>query len=161
MGSGHQLLTIAGIFLLSIFFLSVNKSNTERSSSLYESGSVIDANGVAQSVIDEIQCKAFDEATISKSVWDSDSLTSPKSLGPELGETNHTQFDDVDDYNNYSTVINVDEYGDFGVRTTVKYIQNMNPDLVSITSTYSKRIEVDVTNYSYPDTLRYYHVISY
>jgi len=161
MGSGHQILTIAGIFLLSILFLTVNKNNSEKASSLYKSGSVIDANGVAQSIIDEIQCKAFDEQTITKCVWSSDSLTSSKSLGPEYGETQHTQFDDVDDYNNYSTVINVGEYGDFGVYTVVSYVNNMKPNSISSVPTYSKRIEVAITNFSIPDTLKYYHVISY
>ena len=161
MGSGHQLLTLAGIFLLSILFLTVNKNNTERASTLYESGSVIDAGGVAQSIIDEIQCKAFDENTILKSVWSTDSLTLSNNLGPEYGETNHTQFDDVDDYNNYSDVITVGEYGDFDIHTSVKYVQNMNPELISNSQTYSKRIEVSVTNFSFPDTLNYYHVISY
>jgi hypothetical protein len=161
MGSGHQMLTIAGIFLLSFLILTVNKNNSERSSSLYKSGSVIDANGVAQSIIDEIQCKAFDENTITKSVWSSDSLTIPNSLGPESGETLNTQFDDVDDYNNYSTVITVGNYGDFNIHTSIKYVMNMSPDNLSNSQTYSKRIEVAVTNFSYPDTLKYYHVISY
>lgn len=161
MNSGHQILTIAGILLLSFLFLTVNKNNSERASSLYKSGSVIDANGVAQSIIDEIQCKAFDENTILKCIWSADSLTMPNSLGPEYGETQNTQFDDVDDYNNYSTVITVGNYGDFNILTTIQYITNMNPDIISSTQTYSKRIEVAVTNFSYPDTLKYYHVISY
>ena len=161
MGSGHQMLTIAGILLLSFLLVTVNKNNLERSSTLYKSGSVIDANGVAQSIIDEIQCKAFDENTITKSVWSSDSLTTPNSLGPESGETQNIQFDDVDDYNNYSTVITVGNYGDFSIHTSIKYVMNMSPDNLSNSQTYSKRIEVAVTNFSYPDTLKYYHVISY
>ena len=161
MGSGHQILTIVGILLLSFLFLTVNKNNSERSSSLYTSGSVIDANGVAQSIIDEIQCKAFDENTITKAIWSSDSLTTANSLGPEFGETQNTQFDDVDDYNNYSTVITVGNYGDFNIHTSIKYVMNMSPDNISNLQTYSKRIEVAVTNFSYPDTLKYFHVISY
>lgn len=161
MNSGHQLITIAGIFLLSFLFLAVNKNNSDRASALYKSGSVIDANGVAQSIIDEIQCKAFDENTIDKCVWSSDSLTSVKSLGPEYGETVHTLFDDVDDYNNYSTVINVGEYGDFNVHTSINYIINMQPNMSSNVPTYSKKIEVAVTNFSIPDTLKYFHIISY
>ena len=161
MGSGHQLLTIAGILLLSFLFLSVNKSNSERSTTLYKTGSVIDANGVAQSIIDEIQCKAFDENTITKCVWSADSLTHKNNLGPDSGEILNTQFDDIDDYNNYSTVITVGNFGDFNVHSSVKYVVNMNPNQLSGIQTYSKKIEVSVTNFSYPDTLKYYHVISY
>ena len=161
MSSGHQLLTISGILLLSFLFLTVNKNNSDRSASLYNNGSIIDANGVAQSIIDEIQCKAFDENTISKSVWSRDSLTNPNSLGPEYGENNHTQFDDVDDYNNYSTMIDVGEYGKFYLHTSITYIINMQPNSLSNIQTYSKRIEIALTNFSIPDTLKYYHVISY
>jgi len=161
MGSGHQLLTLAGMLLLSFLFLSVNKNNSERATTLYKTGSIIDANGAAQSIIDEIQCKAFDENTINKCVWGADSLTTPNNLGPDYGETLNTQFDDVDDYNNYSTVITVGNFGDFNIHTSVKYIINMNPAISSGTQTYSKKIEVSITNFSYPDTLKYYHVISY
>ena len=161
MGSGHQLLTIAGILLLSILFLSVNKGNSERATKLYQYGSVIDANGVAQSIIDEIQCKAYDENTITKCVWSADSLTLPNKLGPEYGEILNTQFDDVDDYNNYTAVFSVGNFGDFNIRISVNYIKNMNPNLSSGIQSYSKKIEVSVTNFSYPDTLKYYHVISY
>lgn len=161
MGSGNQLLTIAGIFLLSILILNSNKANTERAMTLYSSGSVIDANGVAQSILDEIQCKAFDEATIYKAVWSADSLTLPNYLGKELGETQNTNFDDIDDYNNYTRTITLDEYGDFQVFTRVKYVETMNPELMSNIPTYSKRIDVAITNSSYPDTLKFYQVISY
>ena len=161
MGSGHQILTLAGLLLLSLLFLAVNKHNSERATSLYTNGSVIDANGVAQSILDEIQCKAFDENTITKPVWSLDSLTSVNLLGPEIGEVSHTQFDDIDDYDNYSTTITVGNYGDFNVLTSVNYITNLNPNMKSNTQTYSKIVEVAVTNFSYPDTLKYYHVISY
>ena len=161
MGSGHQLLTIAGIFLLSILILNSNKANTERAITLYTSGSVIDANGVAQSILDEIQCKAFDETTVHKAVWSADSLTLPNALGNESGETQHTKFDDIDDYNNYNTTVTLDEFGDFFIIARVKYVDTMNPELISSIPTYSKRVEVAITNFSYPDTLKFYQVISY
>lgn len=161
MGSGNQLLTIAGIFLLSILILNSNKANTERAMTLYTTGSVIDANGVAQSFLDEIQCKAFDETTVYKAVWSADSLTLRNDLGTEFGETQNTDFDDIDDYNNYSTTITLDEFGDFNVITRVEYVESMNPELISNIPTYSKRVEVAITNFSYPDTLKFYQVISY
>ncbi|UCH64586.1 MAG: hypothetical protein JSW63_08120, partial [Ignavibacterium sp.] len=58
---------------------------------------VIAASSVAQSMIEEIQQKAFDENTVSKSVLNDANLTDLSYLGPDKGEFNNTQFDDIDD----------------------------------------------------------------
>ncbi|NNJ52694.1 MAG: hypothetical protein HKP17_05950 [Ignavibacteriaceae bacterium] len=139
----------------------MNKANTERILSTYTNESVIDASGVAQSIIEEIQKKAFDESTITKAVWKIDSLTSIINLGSEAGEYQHTDFDDIDDYNNYNTTVTLDRMGDFDISVIVNYVSTLNPKLISSTPTFSKRIEVSLTNYSLLDTLKYHHVVSY
>ena len=161
MNSGHMLLTIAGVFLLSNLILNVHKANTNRLLTNYTSESVIDASGLAQSIIDMIQSKAFDENTVSKAVWQTDSLTSANNLGPETGEYQHTEFDDIDDYNKYSTTVTLDRMGDFDINVSVFYVNTLNPQIKSSTPTYSKKIELSITNYSLLDTLKYYHIVSY
>ena len=161
MNSGHMLLTIAGIFLLSNLILNVHRANTERMIATYTSESVIDASGLAQSIIDEIQTKAFDENTITKAISKTDLLTSVNDLGPETGEVKNTDFDDIDDYNNYNTKITLDRMGDFDVKVQISYVSTLNPNVISSNSTFSKRIEVLVTNYSLMDTLKFNHIISY
>jgi hypothetical protein len=113
MNSGQQLFTIAGIFLVAVLVINVNSDNSERELSLYSSESVIDASGLAQSIIDIIQSKAFDENTIYKEVWVTDSLTLNKNLGPDAGEYNLNHFDDIDDFNSYNTMITLERMGDF------------------------------------------------
>ena len=103
-----MLLTIAGVILLSNLILNVHKANTNRMLTNYTSESVINASGLAQSIIDMIQSKAFDENTIDAAVWQLDSLTAAITLEPESGEYKHTDFDDIDDYNNYSTTVSLD-----------------------------------------------------
>ncbi len=161
MNSGHMLLTIAGVFLLSNLILNVHKANTERMIATYTSESVIDASGLAQSVIDEIQTKAFDENTITKAISKTELLTSVKNLGPETGEVKNTDFDDIDDYNNYTTKITLDRMGDFDVKVNIAYVNTLNPQVKSSSSTFSKHVEVLVTNYSLMDTLKFNHIISY
>jgi len=120
MNSGHTLLTIAAVFLL---------SNLEN--------------------------------TVSEALWSPDSLTTAIKLGPESGEYQHTDFDDIDDYNNFSTTISLDRMGDFDINVKVLYVNTLNPQIKSSTPTYSKEIELSITNYSLLDTLKYHHLISY
>ena len=161
MNSGHMFLTIAGLILLSNLILNVHKANTGRMIATYTSESVIDASGLAQSIIDMIQSKAFDENTITDAAWELDSLTAVNKLGPESGEYKHTDFDDIDDYNNYSTRISLDRMGDFDINVKVFYISFLNPKIKSSTITYSKKIELSIINYSLLDTLKYHHIVSY
>jgi hypothetical protein len=156
-----MLISIAGIFLLSNLILNVNKANTERILSTYTNETVIDASGIAQSFIEEIQKKAFDEKTINNAVWMTDSLTTVYDLGPETGEYLNTEFDDIDDYHNYTTTVTLDRMGDFNIAIILDYVNTMNPKVISGTPTFSKRIEVLLTNHSLLDTLKYYHVVSY
>lgn len=161
MNSGHMLLTIAGILLLSNLILNVHRANTERMIATYTSESVINASGLAQSIIDEIQTKAFDENTITTAVSKTELLTPVKNLGPETGEVKNTDFDDIDDYNNYTTKITLDRMGDFDLKVKIFYINTSNPYNKSSSSTFSKHVEVLVTNYSLLDTLKFNHIISY
>ena len=161
MNSGHMLLAIAGVILLSNLILNVHKANTGRMLATYTSESVIDASGLAQSIIDMIQSKAFDENTTTDAAWGLDQLTTVNTLGPEAGEYKHTGFDDIDDYNNYSTTVSLDRMGDFDINVNVYYVGTLNPQIKSSTSTYSKKIELSIINYNLLDTLKYYHIVSY
>ena len=161
MNSGHMLLTIAGLFLLSNLILNVHKANTNRMLANYTSESVIDASGLAQSIIDMIQSKAFDENTVNEPVWLPDSLTTAINLGPESGEYQHTEFDDIDDYNNFNTTVTLDRMGDFDIAVKVFYVNTLDPQIKSSIPTYSKKIELSITNYSLLDTLKYHHIVSY
>ncbi len=161
MNSGHMLLTIAGVILLSNLILNVHKANTERMIATYTSESVINASGLAQSIIDMIQSKAFDENTVNAEVWQLDSLTAAINLGPESGENKHIEFDDIDDYDNYSTTVTLDRMGDFDINVNVCYVSILNPQIKSSIPTYSKKIELSIINYSLLDTLKYHHIVSY
>jgi hypothetical protein len=161
MNSGHMLLTLAAVFLLSNLILNSHKANTSRMLTNYTSEAVIDASGLAQSIIDMIQSKAFDEMTVNKPVWQTDSLTTVNNLGPETGEYQHTDFDDIDDYNNFNTTVSLDRMGDFDINVSVFYVSTLNPNIKSSIPTYSKKIELSIINYSLLDTLKYHHIVSY
>ena len=159
---GHQqILTIASIFLLSTLILNVHSATTERITTMYSNESVITASGIAQSIIDELQTKGFDEKTIYKMVTKTDSLTQTNFLGKDAEETLSTLFDDIDDYDTYTRTDSLNRMGKFNTKVSVYYIDKNNPDTKSSIRTFTKRVDVQITNFSFPDTLKFYHIIGY
>jgi flagellin-specific chaperone FliS len=155
----QQILTIASIFLLSTLILNVHSATTERLTTMYSNESVIAASGIAQSIIDELQTKGFDERTLYKMVTTTDSLT--LSLGKDSGESLSIQFDDIDDYNFYTRIDSLNRMGRFDTKVLVYYIDKNSPDTKSSTRTFTKRVDVHITNFSFPDTLKFHHIIGY
>lgn len=107
---------------------------------------------LAQSVLNEISSKSFDEnssrvggAVRCNEDFDDDDLFTTNSLGergcsailgPDLGENDREHFDDVDDYHGLNVVVNSfgdqilldgqDLYAGFGINVTVFYDSNMD-----------------------------------
>lgn len=107
------------------------------------------AGMLAQDLMEEIIAKRFDE--------NPSAPVSPANLRPEAGETRsgtppNLNYDDVDDYNNYSeapprevtgTVMN--EYLGFTRTVAVDYVQETNFDLVSSVITRFKRVRITIS----------------
>lgn len=161
MNGAQQLLAIASIFLLTTLILNVNRSTTNKIITTYSNESFITGTGIAQSMMDEIIIKAFDENTVDKPVFDTESLTPSESLGMDAGEADHTEFDDVDDYNNYTTTETTNRMGDFNLKVHVSYVLPDNLEQETNQRTFTKRIKVMVTNFSLPDTIKLYQVVGY
>ena len=161
MNSGNQLLSIAAIFLLQLLILNSNKYNIERMLMKNTNSAVIGASSVAQSIIEEIQNKAFDEKTISKPILDDANLTDLPYLGPDTGEMANTQFDDIDDYNGYITEDSLENVGTFQISVKVNYRINMHTDQLSSKPTFVKVIFVSVNNFSFSKPMTFYQVIAY
>lgn len=107
------------------------------------------ANMLAQDLMEEIMCKQFDE--------NPSNPDSPAGLGPETGETRSglpptRNYDDIDDYRNYTESppkevdgTNMAEYTGYTRTVVVDYVQEANFDAVSTSITRFKRIRVTVT----------------
>lgn len=161
MNTGQSLMVILGILLLTIFILTVYRASTARITISLMNEATITATGLGQSLIDEIQVKAFDEKTVGASISTPDSLTPSGSLGKDTGETLLTHFDDVDDFHNYTRTDSLSRLGAFSSKVDVYYVQKFTPETKSLVRTFTKRIDVYVTNFSLTDTIKLYHVVSY
>ena len=120
-------------------------------------------------------------------------MTAPASLGREAGETVGTvdtlittspysaaspgykssfRFNDIDDYNNYVRVVNTQRAEGFRVQASVNYANETNPEVVSASRTFCKKLRVTVTSPYFPqidkgsgvfvsDTLKMSYVFTY
>lgn len=157
----QQLLVIGALIILGSLVLTFNRSTQNVNANNYFNIALIDATASAQSVIEGIQTKAFDENTITSSVSSTGSLTANASLGPDAGETITTQFDDIDDYKNYTEVDTFQQFGEFNVSVDVNYVQKYSPETISATPTYLKKIDVTVSNSFLTRSLTLSRIISY
>ncbi|MFA6979813.1 MAG: hypothetical protein WC209_10865 [Ignavibacteriaceae bacterium] len=157
----QQLLVIGALIILGSLVLTFNRSTQNVNANNYFNIALIDATASAQSVIEGIQTKAFDENTITSSVSSTGSLTANASLGPDAGESITTQFDDVDDYKNYTEVDTFQQFGQFTVLVDVNYVQKYSPETVSASPTFLKKIDVTVSNSYLAHSLTLSRIISY
>ncbi len=149
---GQTLLVLAALIVLSLAVLSANQLMLDKLTSSFDSQATIAAISLAQAELDEIQRKAYDEKAITQRIYNAVNFTSPDLLGPDAGETSRSLYDDVDDYNNDTTVVSTPTLDNFTESCKVEYVSESNPDAVSSTQTFYKRITVTVShpNMKYP-----------
>ncbi len=157
----QQLLVIGALIILGSLVLTFNRSTQNVNANNYFNIALIDATASAQSLIEGIQTKAFDEKTVSTNVSSASALTANGSLGPDAGESIPTQFDDVDDYKNYTEVDSFQQFGAFELSVEINYVQTNSPESISGSPTYLKKVDVTVTNDFLGRPLTLSRIISY
>jgi hypothetical protein len=123
MTGNQMMLSIVAMIFLSMLILNVHSSTSDKLIILYSNESVIEATGIVQAIFEEIQTKAFDEATTTTAVKERDLFTPVLSLGKESGEVVYSDFDDIDDYNNYTLTDTANVMGTFSLAVLVHYVE--------------------------------------
>jgi hypothetical protein len=174
MNTGQLLLTIGGMFLLSLVILRVNNNFLSTNYVMMNSKLGITAVSLGTSFIEEASSKAFDEVTADSSITLSSEsqLTLPNNLNPDGAEV-YPNFNDFDDYNNLNVTDTIPFTGIFNIKCKVSYV-NLDTTVASADKiipsnnrTWYKKLEVDITSLSIqkpdgsPDTLKFYSVFSY
>lgn len=170
MNTGQSILTIGAMLLLSVLVLRMNNT-------LFYSGNVVSTSklgiiaiSLAQSRLEEIKSKAFDENTVSSALSATSGLTTAAKLGPESGEV-YPVYDDIDDFNGFTRVDTVQinpnlaksgsnvEY--FNESCSVVYVASNTPEVTSASQTWNKKITVFVTHKLMSDTIKVSTIFSY
>ena len=143
MGTGQTMLTMLAMVLMSFLLLRVNSLFLQTNTTLFTTKFEVLAFSLGQSMIQEIESEAFDEATVTAVVSSTTSLST--TLGPETGET-YATFDDIDDFNNYTRTVTNLPSAKFNIKCKVEYVNSATPDVATSTPTWNKRITVFVTS---------------
>lgn len=143
----NQFLAIGAIALLALISLRFNGTVLENKTTEIENKVYLTAFSLADDLIEEIKQKAFDEQTVEWKAIPVDQLTHSNYFGPvDSGETSVNFFDDIDDYHGYQKAVSLPHVENYSVLSTVDYVDALDPDAISSTQTYFKRITVKVTS---------------
>jgi hypothetical protein len=161
MSSTQQFLVIGGLVLLSILALNFYRASDIQYNMKYENEAIITATSIAQSTLEEISTKAFDEVTTEWKTDSKDSLTLAASFGTDSAEITRTLFDDIDDYHGYYFVDSTLGLGNFAVSIIVNYVTPSDPNTLSATRTFTKKATIFVNNSYLKNELQYIYAYSY
>ena len=141
----QTVLTMGAMMLFSFSSLRFNSIMLQNSTLETENKVYLTAFSLADDMIEEIKNKNFDEATLLYPTTATAVLTKADSLGPEHGEI-YPNYDDIDDYNNYSKLISAPHAEDYTVSCKVFYVDGNNPDNMVTTQTFYKKVTVTVSS---------------
>lgn len=142
MGSIQTLLVIGAMAIFALVSFRFNTSVLENTSVQIEDKVYLTAFSLGDDLLEEIKQKAFDERTVDFQAIQINQLT-PRPLGPDGTET-WPNFNDIDDYNNYSEVISTPFAEDYTVKCAVDYCTATG--MPSLTQSFYKLITITVSS---------------
>ena len=145
MSNVQSMLTIAAMILLAIISLRFNSAVTETSNAETNNKVYLTAFSLADNLIEEIKSKSFDQTTVNFPTTNPASLTPSDSLGPDSGEV-YPYYNDIDDYNGFQDTITAPYFETYYVSCSVQYVSANDPDEVSSTQTFYKKVSVTVSS---------------
>lgn len=141
--SVQSMLSLGALMIFALISLRFDSAVLQNVEVEVENKVYLTAFSLADDLLEEIKQKAFDNNTVVfKSITPS-ALTPAASLGKESGEV-WPNFNDIDDYNNYSKPVSLPHAEKYKVTSLINYVQANNQDLVCTTQTYFKRVEIYV-----------------
>lgn len=157
MNGVQMMLVLGALTLLSVLVLTLNRAKLFSDQQVSNAEYVMAATAVGQTLINEISTKDFDAATASDPDADVSSFTGPRSLGHGWWES-YPHFNDVDDFNRYTTTVSTPRAGVFRLSCSVQYVEPSNPDHPVKHRTRTKRVTVVITSplMDHPVTLTYF-----
>lgn len=141
MNTGQMMIGIVALSLVTITILNFNRSSISTQDSLIYNKEFVLATTVAQSMLDEVGGKFYDER-----IANGLSVTTESDFSTTLTAESETypNFDDIDDYNGFTKNDTIPYMGVFEISVSVEY---MTDNLAStLAKTYNKNVTVSVTS---------------
>jgi hypothetical protein len=161
MGSGQSFLTIGAFVVLSTLTLNVNTQVIDTGTTGLEMEATLDGISIAQSMLDEVLTKEFDQHTNGGTrAYTPSDLTMTGGFGTEGSSEiisgldsssssnfqSQVKFNDVDDYNGYARKVWNPRFGWFDVAVSVSYANEDDPNVMQSDRSFYKRVSVRVTH---------------
>ncbi|MCC6551157.1 MAG: hypothetical protein IT279_13920 [Ignavibacteriaceae bacterium] len=160
MGTQQSLLTILAMMLLTMLAVRMN-SNILRTQDITQNSKFgLTAISLATSRIELATRLAFDENTYNNPLTSTALLTFPASFGVDSGEVSAAQFDDIDDYHNFTETDSSLPSAVYTITSKTEYLEPVNLT-GSTTPTWHKQFTVYVSSSSMQDTVVMSTVLSY
>lgn len=155
-----MMLVIGAFAMLATLALSINGTIINTMSLSVESEMAMNAHAFAQSMLDEVLTKWFDQKAISTKIYKYSDMTPVSQFGPDIGEgfakvngfdvnfTSLVKYNDVDDYHKYKRQITNNLGWVFTVIDSIDYVYEGqdSTDMRAPSQTFYKRITVYVYN---------------
>lgn len=141
--SVQSMLSLGALLIFSLISLRFDSAVLQNVEMEVENKVYLTAFSLADDLIEEIKQRAFDQQTlVFKSITPA-ALTPSANLGIESGEV-WPNFNDIDDYNNYSKPVSLPHAENYSVTCIVNYVQESDQDQLSSSQTYFKRVDIFV-----------------
>lgn len=145
MSNVNSFLSIGALILLALVNLQFNSSLLENQTIETENKIYLTAFSLADDLIEEIKQKAFDAATVDFPTNDRSDLTPYQYFGSANSET-YPNYNDIDDYQGFRRTVSLPHAENYVVSCDVWYMDESNPDQISSTQTFYKKVKATVTS---------------
>jgi len=145
MSNVNSFLSIGALILLALVNLQFNTSLLDNQTIETENKIYLTAFSLADDLIEEIKQKAFDAVTVDFPTNDRSDLTPYQNFGPASSEI-YPNYNDIDDYQRYIKTVSLPHAENYVVSCEVWYVNESNPDQISSTQTFYKKVKVTVTS---------------
>ena len=144
MSNGVQsFLSLGALMIFSLISLRFDSAVLQNTEVEVENKVYLTAFSLADDLLEEIKQRAFDEQTVDFKAITTSALTPSTSLGKESGEA-WPNFNDIDDYNNYTKPVSLPHAENYTVTSKIDYVLESDQDQTSTSQTYFKRVEIFV-----------------
>ena len=144
MSNGVQsFLSLGALMIFSLISLRFDSAVLQNTEVEVENKVYLTAFSLADDLLEEIKQRAFDEQTVDFKAITPSALTPSASLGKESGEA-WPNFNDIDDYNNYTKPVSLPHAENYTVISKIDYVLESDQDQTSTSQTYFKRVEIFV-----------------
>ena len=152
---------IAGIVILGTLTVIFRDILLDDDNHQAEAGYQIMAYDLLDKFIDQVALKSFDEASVGgRPNGIPGSFTSPSNLGPEADEI-YPNFDDVDDYHDFSFTGTTSSGMDYTIKVEMGYVTTDDVENFIIIQSKMKRMNVSLKSTFLPREVHMSRIFSY